>query len=322
MIKVNEQYITADVEDIIAELKSQLAINGIQRFYRTIDTPRNLMVCCPFHKDGQERKPSMGIYKKDGTCHCFACEWVGNITELISNCFGYDDLGVYGSKWLVQNFLTLSVESRNDIDLDFSRKPKVDTPIVYISEKELDSYRYIHPYMYERKLTDEVIEMFDIGYDKLTQCLTFPVRDIEGHCLFVARRSVNSKFFNYPSGIEKPLYGLYELSELAKIHEGHWENNVIVCESMLDALTCWVYGKVAVALNGLGNDLQFKQLSELPCRALILATDSDSAGMKARKRISQNVHNKIITQYILPEGRKDINELTEDEFNNLQETFI
>ena len=67
---------------------------------------------------------------------------------------------------------------------------------------------------------------------------------------------------------------------------------------------------------------RFKQLSEMPCRALILATDSDESGMKARKRISKNVHNKIITQYILPEGRKDINELTKDEFDNLKETFV
>lgn len=32
----------------------------------------------------------------------------------------------------------------------------------YIREQELDKYRYIHPYMYERELTDKIIERFDI----------------------------------------------------------------------------------------------------------------------------------------------------------------
>jgi DNA primase len=90
---------------------------------------------------------------------------------------------------------------------------------------------------------------------------------------------------------------------------------------MLDALTAWVYGKYAVALNGLGNELQFKQLRELPCRKIILATDSDEAGMKARKRIRANVKNKIITEYILPRGKKDLNELSRKEFDNLEEVF-
>jgi 5S rRNA maturation endonuclease (ribonuclease M5) len=59
----------------------------------------------------------------------------------------------------------------------------------------------------------------------------------------------------------------------------------------------------------------------LPCRKIILATDNDEAGMKARKRIRANVKNKIITEYILPQGKKDLNELTEEEFNNLEEVF-
>ena len=171
--------------------------------------------------------------------------------------------------------------------------------------------------MYKRKLTNEIIERFDIGYDRKTECITFPVRDRNGGTLFVARRSVNTKFFNYPTGVEKPLYGLYELSLLVQQPE-----ELIVCESMLDSLTCWVYCKPAVALNGLGNELQFKQLRELPCRKLILATDNDEAGMKARQRIAKNVPNKLITQYILPEYRKDINELNRDEFDNLKEIFI
>ena len=176
------------------------------------------------------------------------------------------------------------------------------------------------------KVFPQCVELFDIGYDKNTRCITFPVRDIDGHCLFVARRSVDTKFFNYPQGVEKPLYGLYELYHWGEYNVSMYlgsASEIIVCESMLDALTCWVYGKYAVALNGLGNDLQFKQLRELPCRKLILATDADERGMAARKRIRMNMRNtKIITEYIwnLKEA-KDINDMSESQFNSLQEVF-
>ena len=101
-----------------------------------------------------------------------------------------------------------------------------------------------------------------------------------------------------------------------------WDKSiVIVCESMLDAITAWTFNRYAVAMNGLGTDLQFKQLRELPCRQIILATDNDDAGMRARERIRKNVKNKIITEYQFPDGVKDLNDLVNTGFDVLQEYF-
>ena len=201
-----------------------------------------------------------------------------------------------------------------------------------VSEQKLDKYRFIHSYMYKRGLTDDVIDLFDIGYNSVSDCITFPVRDINGNTLFVVRRSVKTKLFNYPKEIEKQLYGLYEYYHERKfnyipLYEVLPEvfssfGEMIVCESMLDALSFWTVNKYAVALNGLGNELQFKQLRELPCRKIILATDSDERGMAARQRIRQNIQNrKIVTEYIFPKGRKDANECTKEELLNLEEVF-
>jgi DNA primase len=90
---------------------------------------------------------------------------------------------------------------------------------------------------------------------------------------------------------------------------------------MIDAIYFWTVGKYAVALNGLGNELQFRQLRNMQCRKFILCTDSDDAGMKARARIKKNVRNKLITEYVLPPGRKDANDCTQDELINLKEIF-
>ena len=322
-MEVNNHVILDDTQDILIELRKQLELNGVKRFAKFIDSGNNIQTNCPFHKEGQERKPSFGINKKTGECHCFGCGWSGTLSEMISNCFGKDDFGDYGNKWLIRNFLSVAVESRPDIDVDFCRRKKITSETKkYISEQELDSYRYTHPYMYKRKLTDEIIDLFDIGYDKSTECITFPNRDINGNCLFVARRSVKTKFFNYPQDVEKPVYGLYECNICAKTIKNWFPNEIIICESMLDALTCWVYGKYAVALNGTGNENQFKTLRNMPNRKFILATDMDEAGLKARERIRQSLGNKIVTEYVWDINvAKDINDMNKEYFDSLKEVF-
>ena len=314
---INDTIFNASLFEILTELKSQLNANNIDLLKDIKDSSDNIMITCPYHKNGTERRPSGGIKKNDGVFHCFTCGEVHSLPELISYCFGkYDDtLGNFGWNWLLKNFATVSVENRKDIELNISRDITKSTTN-YVSEEELDKYRYYHPYMYKRGLNDEIINLFDIGYDKDSNCITFPVREINGKTLFVARRSVCSKFFNYPSSVEKPVYGLYELSI-----QKTYPKEVIICESMLDALKCWVFGKYAVALNGLGTEYQFRQLNSMPCRKFILATDNDSAGKRARTVLRNKLKNKLITEYILPPNRKDMNELTYEEFMNLEEVF-
>lgn len=316
---LNNTPIGAELSDIIAELRTQLSANGIKLLGAVRDTPDNIMVSCPYHKGGQERRPSAGIDKRTGVFHCFACEETHSLQEVISHCFGhYDDMtGGFGWSWILKNFLTISVEERKPIQLSYERGHMSKTAQTqYVSEAELDKYREYHPYMWKRKLTPEIVERFDIGYDSNTRCITFPVREVNGGTLFVARRSVESKFFNYPEGAEKPVYGLYELASLPE-----YPKEVIICESMLDALVCWVWGRPAVALNGLGNDLQFTQLNNMPCRKFILATDMDERGLAARKRIRSRLRRKIVTEFILPEGRKDMNDLTKEEFDAIEEVW-
>ena len=334
MIKLQDTIIQTETEDIINVLRAELSQKGMQRFSKVRHNGENLQTNCPFHKGGQERKPSFGINGEKDKCHCFACGWSGSIEEMISEIFGYMDDGKFGKRWLIKRFNTKEIETRPNImegfngrdiknDIFGGRCPSTichrisNNQYSFIDDEELDKYRYIHPYMYERKMDDRVIEIFDIGYDKETECITFPIRDKNGNCLFIARRSVKTKFFSYPQGVEKPLYGLYELYQLDE-----FPKEIYICESMIDAITIWTHcDKYAVALNGLGNDLQFSQLNDMPNRTFILATDNDSAGIKARIRLKKYITNKIIKEIILPPNRKDINECTYNEFENIKITF-
>ena len=323
---INDIQFNCELADILDELVSQLRANGINLIQKRKNNPTHIQICCPYHANGQERRPSAGIRKEDGIFHCFACGEVHSLQEVISHCFGhYDDkVGKFGWQWLLKNFATVQAEERKDVYLDFARHTgnNINNSGIsnnkYVSDEELDSYRYTHPYLYKRGMTDYVIELFDLGYDVTTKSITFPVKDISGNVLFVARRSVVNKYFHYPEGVEKPLYGLYEYYKM----KPKSFDDMIVCESMFDALSFWTIGKYACALNGLGTGLQFKQLRDLPCRKIILATDMDERGLEARNRIRHNMKNsKIITEYMFPKGRKDANECTKDELRNLLEVF-
>ena len=81
---------------------------------------------------------------------------------MISRCFGKNDLGQFGLNWLKNNFLGDILQDRH-IYINTDRKPvKINSNKNYINEKELEQYRFYHPYMKIRKLSDDIIEKFDI----------------------------------------------------------------------------------------------------------------------------------------------------------------
>jgi DNA primase len=327
MFLVNGAPLLEDDLSVLQELRRQLAVSGVFRFADFKVGAKNIQFNCPIHNNGQERKPSCGIRTQSdknaraGTVHCFACGYTATLEQMIGHCFGVDDSGQFGTRWLTKNFRMIEVENRPEIELDLLRQ-RDESTTRFISENELESYRFTHSYAYERKMTDEIIEKFDVGFgdfvleDRLKQkhrykCLTFPVRDVDGRTLFIARRSVSAKFFHIPEDVNKPVYGLYELPSDA--------TEVIICESIFNALTCYVYGKPAVALLGLGTSYQYDQLLRLSARKYVLGFDGDAAGRRAVERFKKAIGNKkLITVLDIPEG-KDINDLSKEEFDALQQ---
>lgn len=328
MIKLENAIIYGDLQDILNTLKSELSLRGLNRFQVFRDGVENIQTNCPFHKNGQERKPSFGINKSTGSAHCFTCGWSGDLTTLISELFGKMDGGTFGKNWLLKRYNSVEVETRPNVLEGFYGRDNFNNRNIHnilgskqpiqsfdesekqyrrITEEELDRYRYTHPYMYKRGLTDEIIERFDIGYDRERKEITFPVRDIEGRCVFVAGRSVKSKFFRLPKAIDKPIYQGYRFVAGAY-------RTAYITESFLNCLTCWKYDQPAMAMIGTGNRRQYDILNNLPVREYILAFDPDEAGRKAAERFRKNVHGKIIREVQYQESDKDINDLQEDFF--------
>ena len=311
-MKIGNMNVNSDIKTILEKLILELHQSGSNLFTKKLrDSGDYYMVQCPYHKYGQERHPSAQFRKSDGLFYCHGCKESHQLPTVISYC-----LNKNGYNWLRDNFQTSDIEQRQ-VDFNLPIKNVItNNNSNYISKDVLKKFRFTHPYMFERKLDLETIRKFDIGYDAENDCITFPNKDPQGNILFIATRSVKTKYFHYPEEVNKPLYGYYEI--LREIKHGNDIKEVYICESMLDALVIWRYGKYAIALNGTGSQYQYELLRKSDFRVLILATDNDEAGKKARERLKNSIKNKIIKEidYDSYGNCKDINEMTEQQFLN------
>lgn len=321
-----------DVENILHKMEE----SGLIRLHKK--NGDFYMIYCPIHSDGNERHPSCGVLLHDqyragkaypeGWAHCFTCGWSKSLPDTIGEILKRHNMSGSGMDWLKQY-----VPNFDDSDFDFllpkSVVKKLNAKFAlqafadiankvedkFISEEELQGYRYTVPYMYDRKLNDEIIEKFDVGVDlhyvpygrkREVPCVTFPVRDRRGRTQFIVRRSIGGKSFYLPKDITKSIYGLYELPSNAK--------TVIIAESCFNVLTSYVYGVPALGLLGTGSGSQLDVLKTLGVSEFVIGTDNDEAGDKGANRIRKALSQvAIIRRMYLPDG-KDINDLTKDEF--------
>lgn len=57
---------------------------------------------------------------------------------MVSYLFGFNDEGIYGSKWLISKFLSVEIEDRKDIRLEFNRN-KADAILKNMYQKRVRS---------------------------------------------------------------------------------------------------------------------------------------------------------------------------------------
>lgn len=295
--------ILVPVRTILTELSIDLKSRGRSGLRLGKQTETDIILSCPLglHSD---KRPSAGISLDNGVFHCFACGSSYSLPRLVSVLLYDTEIRIQGETYLLEKFADFTVENRETAFKLPKREIRKPKEIQYVSEKELDRYAFYHPYILNRGISKEVIDLFDIGYDKDRRAITFPVKDKQGRCLFIARRSVVGKEYNYPLGAEKPLYGVDVLARYGRLSEP-----LYITESMINCLSLWAYGFQAIALNGTGSAEQIEMLKELPYRRLILGLDGDNAGRKGTMKLYEALKkHKLITRLKLEES-VDINDI-------------
>lgn len=308
---INNKCIDTPIPVILKKLKSELK-NGLLSDIGEVERD-NVLVTCPNHKNGMERHPSCNIYCREdnpnveyGKVHCFTCGYTASLPQFVGKCF--EETEAFGKEWLLENFGT-SYNSNYlcspEINIDKSKKNK------FLNENELNKYAFYHPYMWKRKLSKNVVDYFKIGFDSKSNSITFPVWDSSNRLVMITRRNVDSKIFNIPKDVEKPVYLLNEV-----IKQGI--TRIIVTEGQIDALTAWSYGVPAVATMGSPSYKQIQSLNFSGVRIIITMFDNDVAGKRFTKKIDELIRKDIILLHAkLPRVAKDINDLTQQQFEEV-----
>lgn len=306
---INNKLICQPIQDILYTIREECHKNI---FLNPKNKGDNLLIACPYHKNGQERHPSCYILNTQespdveyGTLHCFTCGITKKLYQVVADCFNEND--EFGKEWLVARFGNIFIERKEYLPEIIIEKEKK----IYLDESILKKYDYYHPYMWERKLSKEIVDKFRVGYNKEQNSLTFPVYDEHNKLVMITQRSVNKKNFYIEENKNKPVYLLNNI-----INENI--TTVYVCESQINALYMWSLGYPAIAFLGTGSKYSYNILKKSGIRSYILALDGDIAGDKGILRFLQHMSDDVFVDIMMLPRGKDVNDLAKEDIDKLE----
>ena len=311
-----------NIKEVIETLQNDLRKQGIPYLARLKHTPNNLMITCPYHKNGQESTPSCGVLYKDkmyrekvhkaGTVHCFTCGATHTLEEMISHVYGKNDRGAYGKEWLLEKFNILST-SEIEFNYDFTIQP-------IKQEVEYTQFKSYHPYFANRGVSEKVAEAFDLGYDEYTDSVVLPLFDKSGKCIMLIKRAVSEHAYMNTSGASKTdsVFGIQMIyKKLSQLSNSPY---VFVAEGAFDVIKLWQAGYPAVGiLQASISQNQVDLIKKLPFQKVVIATDNDKAGRDIAIKLAQALSGtKEVFFLRYPFGVKDPADMTAEQLKDLK----
>ena len=279
------------------------------------ETDEWYQIKCPFHKDGNERKPSMGVHKEVGTFNCFTCGQKGTIEKLVAKKLNIPLAEAYS---VVINKFNGSTNNPQFLDQminsipEFnSAKPKKITNDK-LGESELILYKGEHTYLLNRGISRDTQIEFEIGFDKYWKRVTIPVRDTDGTLLSVVGRGVfediQPKYYFY-NNLKKSRV----LFNLHRIIPPHRDSSfapftaVILVEGVVDVMWLHQIGiKNVVASFGCSLSQTQADLIAKYFKEVYVCYDNDDAGIDGRVRVRELLDKRMMVKdLILPPEFKD-----------------
>jgi len=259
----------------------------------------NILVHCPFHKDGKEKDPSCSIHVEKQLFYCFTCEEKGHLKRLLAKVGAPVEIMKYAE----------SPRMHVTPDQDYT-----------LPEHILSCYRYEPTPWISEGFDSELLKQEEIGFDIRNECVIIPIRKSDGGLLAIAGR-------NFEDG---PRYKIYkrELGDFCpfgyspKTHKILWRGHklknpkkIIVCEGYKAALAYVSAGFFdTVALMGCHmSEDQANTLATFGC-PIVLSLDNNSAGIsgtpKAARMLTRLDVDVSIVSYLdsreQPDGYTDM----------------
>ena len=317
-LQVDNYIISTPILEILERLRASLT-NGKLRDIKP--GPDNIVVTCPIHGGGHENKPACNIYVGDnskpgyGYFRCFACEASGPFEKFVQACF--DSSEAYAKGWLIENFGvpgTIKTVTNEAINI---RKAQLFRQHVWepLDPVILDGYQNYCPYLAKRKLPMEVCQLFNVKYDSKYRQVVFPCYDTKGNLVMTPRRAIDTKTFYIDKNVEKPLYCYHEVVKRGL-------TKMMVVEGLIDTLTGWAHRVPTVGMMGTPSEFQINLLNKARVNVLYLAFDNDFDGRKFTNQLKRALNKNILIEEVkLPQNVKDVNDLSQEQWDELIKKF-
>jgi len=345
-------------EYIIEEIRSKVSISDvISQYVNLVAKGGRLWGVCPFHN---EKTPSFTVNDEKGFFHCFGCGKGGSVFNFlmdIDNLSFVEATQVLADKAGVQ----IKQESPDDIirrderDVLHELYRKLSESFHYILTNK-DEAKEARKYLKNRKISDEMIDAFKIGYAPASpdwlytflrskkyseellsksgifsknnptyplfvQRIIFPIISNKGMVVAFGGRTMdknqNAKYLNTP---ETPIFRKRE--QLFGLFQGRSHikklQEAIVCEGYFDVIALYQSGvKNAVAPLGTAFTDEQAKIIRRYAESCALFFDQDNAGREAsRKSILVLEKAGIASQVIEADEKSDPADLLQNNSEN------
>jgi len=157
----------------------------------------NIQCRCPFHKGGQETKPSFSVNVEMGLFHCFTCHESGTIPTMLT-LLGLPPETVDRETKHIRQSIRENLESMKIRRLSEQHTRDPFRAHTVISEAILSGYRWCPMQLVNDGFQWEWLQYLQVGVDRKNQRITYPVRDIYGNLAgFVGGRTMSGQYPKY-----------------------------------------------------------------------------------------------------------------------------
>lgn len=146
-----------------------------------------IAAACPFHKGGQERKPSFWIHREEGFWGCFTCQESGpSLRDLLRK------LEVGSSRVEAELVEAEKDAAKYKSVREAQRRKKARSSFkgeFILPDPLLGVFDFAPIDLLDMGFSEEILISHDIGFDKRNNRMTFPIRDIYGNLVGISGRS-------------------------------------------------------------------------------------------------------------------------------------
>jgi 5S rRNA maturation endonuclease (ribonuclease M5) len=181
-----------------------------------------------------------------------------------------------------------------------------------LNSQALESDRAMSYYA-NRKITEDSVKKFKLGYSEKQDMVTIPVHSPDGIEVGFVGRSIEGKEFKNTPGLPKS-------KVLFNLHRVKASNSVYIVESSFDAIRLDQCGFPAVATLGANVSRYQTDLLQKYFNSIIVIADNDEAGGNMKDKIVERLGPRI-TVIKLDKQYKDIGDMDDSAIKSLDQSF-